>query len=56
MKIPNTGELQPIASNHSSHIEFKNFMRLYKDYTKESYLFSVNDNTLPLNNPLRSFF
>ena len=56
MKIPNTGELQPIASNHSPHIEFKNFIKLYKDYTKESYPFSVNDITLPLNNPLRFFF
>ena len=37
MKIPNKRELQQIASNHSSHNEFKDFMKLYKDYTKESF-------------------
>ena len=36
MKIPNKGELQQIASNNSSDIEFNDFMKLYKDYTKES--------------------
>ena len=35
MKIPNKGELQQVASNHSSDIDFKDFMKLYKDYTKE---------------------
>ena len=28
-------------------------MKLYKDYTKEPYSFSVNDTTLPPDNPLR---
>ena len=31
MKIPNKKELQQIASNHSSDIDFKCFMKLYKD-------------------------
>ena len=35
MKIPNKRELQQIASNHSSDIDFKDFMKLYKDYAKE---------------------
>ena len=39
MKIPNKIELQQIASNHLSDIDFKGFINLYKDYTKESYLF-----------------
>ena len=43
MKIPNKRELQQIASNHSSDIDFKDFMKLYKDYTKEPYSFLVND-------------
>ena len=34
MKIPNKRELQQIASNLSSDIDFKDFMKLYKDYTK----------------------
>ena len=54
MKIPNKRELQQIASNHSSDIEFKDFMKLYKDYTKDSFSFLVNDTTLPSDNPLRS--
>ena len=37
MKIPNKSELQQIASNNSSDIDFKDFMKLYKDYTKEPY-------------------
>ena len=54
MKIPNKRELQQIASNHSSDIEFKDFMKLYKDYTKDPFSFLVNDTTLPSDNPLRS--
>ena len=43
MEIPNKRELQQIASNHSSDIDFKDLMKLYKDYTKEKYSFLVND-------------
>ena len=32
MKIPNKSELWQIASNHSSDIDFKDFMKLYKEY------------------------
>ena len=46
MKIPNKRELQQIASNHLSDIDFKDFMKLYKDYTKEPYSFLVNDTTV----------
>ena len=45
MEIPNKRELQQIASNHSSDIEFKDFMKLYKDYTKEPFSLLVNDST-----------
>ena len=51
MKIPNKKELHQIALNHSSDIEFKDFMKLYEDYTKEPFLFLVNDTSLPLDNP-----
>ena len=37
MKIPIKKELHQIASNHLSDIDFKDFIKLYKDYTKESY-------------------
>ena len=37
MKIPNKRELQHISSSHPSEIDFKDFMKLYKEYTKELY-------------------
>ena len=52
-KIPNKKELQQIASNHSSNIDFKDFMKLYNDYTKEPYSFLVNATTLLSDNPFR---
>ena len=48
IKIPDKRELQ----HHLSDIDFKDFMKLYKDYTKEPYSFSVNDTTLSSDNPL----
>ena len=53
MKIPNKRELQQLASNHSSDIDSKDFMRLHKDYTKEPYSFLLNDTTLLLDIPLQ---
>ena len=53
MKIPNKRALRQIALNHSSDIDFKDFMNIYKKYTKEPYSFLVNDTTLPSDDPLR---
>ena len=53
MKILNKRELQQIALNHSSDIDFKDFMKIYKECTKEPYSFLVNDATLQSDNPLR---
>ena len=53
MKITNKRELQQIALNHSSNIYFKDFMKIYKKYTKEPYSFLVNDTTLPSDDLLR---
>ena len=53
MKVPNKRQLQQIASNHSFDIDFKDFMKLYKDYTKEPYSFLVNGTTFSSDNPLR---
>ena len=39
MKIPNTRELQQSALSHSSDIEFKDFMKIYKKCTAEPYFF-----------------
>ena len=53
MKISTKGELQQIASNHSFEINFKDFMKLYKEYTKDPYSFLVHDMTLSSDNPLQ---
>ena len=53
MKIPSKRELQQIASSYLSDIEFKKFMKLYKNYVKEPDSFLVNDTTLSSDNPLR---
>ena len=53
IKISNKRELQQIASNHLCDIDFKDFMKLYKEYTKEPYSFLVNNTTLSSDNPLR---
>ena len=52
MKIPNKREFQQIAINHSSDIDFKDFMKIYKKCTADKYSFLVNDTTLPSDNPL----
>ena len=52
MKIANKRELQQIALNHSSDIEFKDFMKIYKKCTKEPYSLLVNDTTLSSDDPL----
>ena len=53
MKIPNKRELQQIALNHSSDIDFKDFMNIDKKCTAEPYSFLVNDTTLPSDDSLR---
>ena len=52
MKIPKR-ELQQIVLNHSSDIDFKDFMNIYNKSTKEPYSFLDNDTNLPSDNPLR---
>ena len=53
LKIPNKRELQQIALNHLSDIDFKEFMKIYKKWTAEPYSFLANDTTLPSDDPLR---
>ena len=42
-QIPNKRELQQIALNHSSDINTKDFINIYKKYTAKQYSFLVND-------------
>ena len=53
MKIPNKRELHQIALNHSSDIDLKDFIKIFKKYTAEPYSFLVHDTTLPSDDPLR---
>ena len=53
MKIPNKRKLKQIALNHSSDIDSKDFMKIYKKCTAEPYSFLVNDVTLLSDNSLR---
>ena len=53
MKIPNKREFQQIANNHTSDIDFKDFMNLYKKCNAKPYSFLVIDTTLASDNPSR---
>ena len=39
MKIPNNRELQQVAFNNSSDIDYQDFMNFYKKFTREPYSF-----------------
>ena len=39
MKINNKRELQNIIINHSADIDYSNFVKIYREYTKEPYSF-----------------
>ena len=53
MKINNKRELQNIAINHSADIDYQDFIKNYRECTKEQYNFLTIDTTLPASNPLR---
>ena len=46
MNIPNKREIKQIALSHSSDIEFKNFMKIFKKYNAKPYSFLVNDTNI----------
>ena len=53
IKIPNKRKLEQTAWNHSSYMDFKDFKKLCKKYTKEPWPILVNDMTLSSDNSLR---
>ena len=53
MKIHNKRELQQIAINHLSDIDYKDFTKVYRKCKTEPYSFLTIDTTLPANNSLR---
>ena len=53
MKINNKRELQNIAINHSADIDYKDFIKIYRECTREPYNFLTIDTALPASDPLR---
>ena len=54
MKIHNRRqELQNIAIDPSADIDYKDFLKIYRNCTKEPYSFLTIDTTLPADNPMR---
>ena len=52
MKIKSIREIQNIAINHSAVIDYNDFIKIYRECTKEPFNFSAIDTTLPASNPL----
>ena len=50
LKIQNKQELQQIAFNHSSDIDFQEFINLYKTCTAKPYYFLIVNTTLASDN------
>ena len=53
MKIHNKRELQQIAINHLADIDYKDYLKIYRNCTKEPYSFFIIDTTLPADNSKR---
>ena len=53
MKINNKIELQNIAINHSADIDYKDFLKIYRECINKPFNFLTIDTMLPANNPLR---
>ena len=53
MKIHSKRELQNIAINHTSEIDYQDFKKIYRECTKKPYNFLTIDTTLPVSDPLK---
>ena len=49
----NKRELQNIATNHSADIDYKDFMKIYRNCANKRYSFFTIGATLPADNPMR---
>ena len=45
--------LKNIAFNHSADIDYKDFLKIYRNCVKEPYSFLTINTTLPVNDPMR---
>ena len=55
-KLNNKRELQNIAINHSADIYYKDFVKIYRDCTKEPYNFLTIDTTQPVDKRFKKNF
>ena len=46
-------KLQNISTNHSADTDYKDFMKIYRECTKQPYSFLTFDTILPASDPLR---
>ena len=53
MKSNNRKELHNTAINHSADIDYQDFIKIYRECTREPYSFLTIDTTLSSSNPLR---
>ena len=53
MKINNKRELENIAIDHSADIDYKDFVKIYRECTSEPYSLLTIDTTLPASDYLR---
>ena len=55
MKISSRKDLQNIEIDHSADIDYKDFMKIYRECTREPFIYFLTiDTTLPASDPLRS--
>ena len=53
MEIHKKRELQEIVINNSADIDYKDFLKIYRNCKKKPCYFLTNDTTLPAYNPMR---
>ena len=53
MKIHNRRELQQISVDLSADVDYKDFLKIFRNCTKEPYSFFTINTTLPANDPMR---
>ena len=55
-KLNNKRELQNMAINHSSYTDYKDFVKIYRNCTKEPYIFLTIDTTQPVDKRFKRNF
>ena len=55
-KLNDKRELQNTAINHSADIDYKDFVNIYRNYTKEPYNFSTIDTIQPVDKRFKKNF